>query len=155
MKKLAILLVFQMFFSAQTYATHIVGGAFAIQHVEGDRYLFRQIQYFDVVNGEPNAKDFQVVASIFRKKDNIFVQSVVMQLQSENYVPYTNPQCTNDKLVTNRLVYSGEYILNPELFSDPQGYYMVWERCCRNNIINNIVGPERTGQTFYIEFPPI
>ena len=141
--------------SVYASATHIVGGEFEILHLEGDRYLFRQIQYFDVINGNPEAKDQVINASIFRKRDNVFVTSVVMTYQSEKLVPYTNPQCTYDRLVTNRIVYMTEKTLDPQLFSDPDGYYMVWERCCRNNIITNIIRPDETGQTFYIEFPPI
>ncbi len=136
-------------------ATHIVGGEFEITHIEGDRYLFRQIQYFDVVNGNPQAKDFVINASIFRMRDNVFIRSIIMRLESESLVPYSNPVCTTDKLITNRLVYSAEVTLGPNLFSDPEGYYMVWERCCRNKIITNIIEPDATGQTFYIEFPPI
>ncbi len=138
-----------------SFATHIVGGEFEILHIEGDRYLFRQIQYFDVVNGNPQAKDFQINASIFRKKDNVFVRTVNLNYISESFVPYTNPICTNDQLVTNRIIYEAEVFLNPNLFSDPQGYYLVWERCCRNSIISNIVKPDETGQTFYLEFPPV
>jgi hypothetical protein len=144
-----------IFWCAYASATHIVGGEFEILHIEGDRYLFRQIQYFDVINGNPQAKDLQIDASIFRKRDNVFVRSIMMRYQTESLVPYTNPECTNDRLVTSRIVYTTEVILNPALFSDPEGYYMVWERCCRNNIITNIVRPDETGQTFYIEFPPI
>ena len=65
-------------FGAYASATHIVGGEFEILHIEGDRYLFRQIQYFDVINGDPDAKDQLINASIFRKRDNVFVKSVVM-----------------------------------------------------------------------------
>ena len=155
MKRLILISALHLILSNSLFATHIVGGEFEILHLEGDRYQFRQIQYFDVVNGDPDAKDLQINASIFRKRDNVFVRSVLMRYQTESYVPYTNPVCTNDKLVTNRIVYTTEVILNPTLFSDPQGYYMVWERCCRNNIINNIVKPDETGQTFYLEFPPI
>lgn len=144
-----------LLWSMALHATHIVGGEFEILHIEGDRYLFRQIQYFDVINGNPMAKDAQIDASIFRKRDNVFVRSVLMRYQTESLVPYTNPECTDSRLVTNRIVYSTEVTLNPALFSDPDGYYMVWERCCRNNIITNIVQPDQTGQTFYIEFPPI
>lgn len=141
--------------SGTSIATHIVGGEFEILHIEGDRYLFRQIQYFDVVNGNPQAKDQQINASIFRKSDNLFIRSVVMFYTTESLVPYSNPECTTDRLITNRIEYSAEVRLDPNLFSDPEGYYMVWERCCRNNIITNIVVPDETGQTFYIEFPPI
>jgi len=155
MKRVVLILAFLICITDISIATHIVGGEFEILHIEGDRYLFRQIQYFDVVNGNPEAKDQLVSASIFRKRDNVFVRSVVMPIKSESYVPYTNPACTNDRLVTNRIIYSAEVILDPALFSDAEGYYMVWERCCRNNIITNIVSPDQTGQTFYLEFPPI
>ena len=150
MKRFVLISTFFLFVSCVSLATHIVGGEFEVIHIEGDSYLFRQIQYFDVINGNPEAKDLEIAASIFRKRDNVFVRSVVMRYSTEKYVPYTNPECTNDKLVTNRIVYSTEVQLNPNLFSDPEGYYMVWERCCLNNIINNIVKPDETGQTFYL-----
>jgi hypothetical protein len=35
------------------------------------------------------------------------------------------------------------------------GYFIVWERCCRNDDINNIVDPGDTGMVFYLEFPPL
>ncbi len=155
MKRCVLILVWLLGVNLVSNATHIVGGEFEIQHIEGDQYLFRQIQYFDVVNGNPQAKDREIIASIFRKRDNVFIRSVLLPLRSENFVPYTNPVCTNDRLITNRLVYSAEIRLNASLFSDPGGYYLVWERCCRNNIINNIVNPDETGQTFYLEFPAI
>ena len=78
-----------------------------------------------------------------------------MRYEAESLVPYTNPACTNSRLVTNRIVYSTTIDLDPGSFSDPEGYYMVWERCCRNNIVTNIILPDQTGQTFYLEFPAI
>ncbi len=52
-------------------------------------------------------------------------------------------------------------ILSDSRFNDPQGYYIVWERCCRNYAITNIysenpdVSSRAAGQTFYLEFPPV
>lgn len=149
------ILLLGLFAFSKVSATHIVGGEFEMLHKVGYQYQFRQIQYFDVVNGDPRAKDQIINASVFRKRDNVFVRSIVMNYQNESLVPYTNPTCTNNRLVTNRIVYSKTVTLNPDLFDDPEGYYMVWERCCRNNIITNIVAPDKTGQTFYLEFPPI
>ncbi|MDZ7606319.1 MAG: hypothetical protein U5K79_12200 [Cyclobacteriaceae bacterium] len=154
MKKVVSLL-FLILCAQWAAATHIVGGEFEITHIQGDTYLFRQIQYFDVVNGEPLAKDNEIRASIFRKRGNLFVRTVTMRYRTESLVKYTNPECTDDRLITNRIVYSTEVTLDSTYFSDPEGYYMVWERCCRNNIITNIVLPDQTGQTFYLEFPAI
>lgn len=155
MKKIVLISSFHLLMCSLSLATHIVGGEFEMIHVEGDQYIFRQIQYFDVVNGNPEAKDQQINAYIFRKKDDVFVRSIIMNIQSESYVPYTNPACTYNRLITNRIVYSTTVKLNSNMFSDPDGYYLVWERCCRNDIISNIVAPDETGQTFYMEFPAI
>jgi hypothetical protein len=124
-------------------------------HIQDNLYRFRQIQYFDLVNGQPEARDWNVSAAIYRKRDNLFVQSVFMGRVDETPVAYTNPDCTYDKIATDRIVYSTLMELDPDLYSDPQGYYIVWERCCRNNVITNIKQPWQTGQTFYMEFPPI
>ncbi|MCC5928115.1 MAG: gliding motility-associated C-terminal domain-containing protein [Cyclobacteriaceae bacterium] len=141
--------------SGVSKATHIVGGEFEMLHVQGFTYQFKLIQYFDLVNGLPGAKDLSVNASVFRKRDNAYIRNIFMPLRAEEDVKYTNPECTIDRLQTRRLEYNGFFELNPSLFSDPQGYYIVYERCCRNNIITNIQRPDRTGQTFYLEFPPI
>ncbi|WP_460960732.1 gliding motility-associated C-terminal domain-containing protein [Spirosoma litoris] len=44
---------------------------------------------------------------------------------------------------------------NPADYNDPGGYYMTWQYCCRNGIIDNIKNPSLTGQTFYLEFPAL
>ncbi len=137
-------------------ATHIVGGEFEIIHIEGDRYMFRLIQYFDFINGNPNAEDLEINASIFRKSDNLLKRGVRMYQTVDTFVQYSNPSCSNDNVIsTKRIVYQTELTLDPEEYDDPEGYYLVWERCCRNNTITNIVDPENTGQTFYLEFPPL
>jgi len=114
--------------------------------------------YFDEVNGDPliltNPIDQQVVASIYRKRDRQFMQSVTLSKTTTSSVKYTNPNCTINKLSTLVLIFTGNLYLSEE-YSDPLGYYIVWERCCRNEIIDNIYFPEGTGQAFYLEFPPI
>ncbi len=70
-------------------------------------------------------------------------------------VPYTNPACAIGNLLVRRIYYAQEITLNRNLFSEQEGYYMVWERCCRNNIISNIVEPQNAGLTMYLEFPAL
>ena len=41
------------------------------------------------------------------------------------------------------------------MYDSPGGYYVVWERCCRNSTISNIIRPGGVGQAFYLEFPPV
>jgi len=136
-------------------ATHIVGGEFELIHIDGYRYHLRLIQYFDDVNGNPAAEDQEIRVRTFTKRDNSPIELITLRNLGSTYVPYTNIECTIDELVTRRIVYSAYITLSPDVYNDARGYYVAWERCCRNNIINNIRRPEATGQTFYLEFPPV
>ena len=55
-------------------------------------------------------------------------------------------------------MYTTTLELSPTEYNDPEGYYIAWERCCRNNFVNNInyQGQINTvGQTFFLQFPPV
>jgi hypothetical protein len=145
-------------------ASHIVGGEFELLHISGSNYRLNMILYFDKVNGNPQAKDQRVIASIFRKRDNVFMDDVSLTLVSDTSVPYTQVSCSDDGLVTSKIIYSSTLTLSPVTYNDPAGYYVSWQRCCRNYRIDNIYSenlvsdPTATryaGQTFYLEFPPV
>lgn len=141
--------------------SHIVGGEFELIHISGTSYRLNLIIYFDKLNGAPGAKDPNAAVSIFRKSDNLLVQSVLLLLDTEAFVDYTQPQCSHGEIVTNKLTYTALVELTPEKFGDAQGYYISWERCCRNYTITNIFsqnpqsGGISAGQTFYLEFPAV
>ncbi|MBY0433280.1 MAG: gliding motility-associated C-terminal domain-containing protein, partial [Cyclobacteriaceae bacterium] len=120
------------------------------------------VLYFDELNGAPGAKDGTARVSIFSKRTNQFLFSISLPLTSESAVNYTQPECSKGELVTKRLLYSSVITLDPDVFKDSQGYYVSWERCCRNYNIFNIYsedpnngGTRFAGQTFYLEFPPV
>ena len=142
-------------------ASHIVGGEFEVIHISGNTYRINLILYFDILNGSPGARDNNIVAAIYRKRDNQFMQNVSFDSPSETNVSYTQPECSRGEIVTSKLVYSTQVVLSDSRYNDPQGYYIVWERCCRNYTITNIysenpdVSSRAAGQTFYLEFPPV
>ncbi|MCU0418327.1 MAG: gliding motility-associated C-terminal domain-containing protein [Cyclobacteriaceae bacterium] len=155
-------LVLLIWLPAQAVASHIVGGEFELVHVAGSTYKLRLILYFDSINGLPGAKDGSVSVAIYRKRDHALIRSsVFLPLLSETRVPYTQIECTNGELVTYRLVYETTVTLSESTYNDPRGYYVTWQRCCRNYAIDNIfsqnpnLGPNYAGQTFYLEFPPV
>ncbi len=141
----------------KVYSTHIVGGEFELVYIQDYNYEIRLIQYFDHIHGNPGAEDDYLMAYIFRKRDNQYVYSIGLTNKGSEFVPYTNPECrkTGIQLQTRKITYTSELYLSPTVYNDPQGYYIVWERCCRNGIITNIREPEATGQAFYLEFPPV
>ncbi len=140
------------------WSTHIVGGEFELIHLQDFNYRLNLILYFDQVNGNPGAEDALLTPYIFRTRDNVFMDSVVLFNNNSTFVPYTQPNCAIGDLITRRILYTTVLELSPDRFDDPQGYYIAWERCCRNNFVNNInyFGQINTvGQTFFLQFPPV
>ncbi len=155
---LVILILFGLKVSA--FASHIVGGEFELLHKDGYNYQLNLILYFDLVNGSPGALDNLVTVYIYRKSDNRFMRQVTMPLMVRENVPYSNVACSEDFLRTARLLYTVPITLPPEEYGDPSGYYVAFERCCRNYLIDNIYSDIpgagiSAGQTFYMEFPPV
>jgi hypothetical protein len=151
-------------------ASHIVGGEFELVYVSGSSYRVNLILYFDKKNGQAGAKDQNITASIFRKRDNAHMMYVYLSKPTETLVEYTQPECIISELLTSKLVYTTLIDLPASDFDDPLGYYIVWERCCRNynevdnhdvliNIISEVPAgnndPNAAGQTFILEFPPV
>jgi hypothetical protein len=159
LKKLLILLAVSLPLYLQ--GSHIVGGEFELVHKENFIYTVRLILYFDVNHGSPGARDTIITSAIYRKSDNRFMMLVKMPLISETRVSYTQPKCSKGEIITNKMVYSADIALGESTYTDPQGYYLSWQRCCRNYEITNIYSEKPSeisksaGQTFYLEFPPV
>jgi gliding motility-associated-like protein len=152
MKNIYLLLLL-LFIFGRLSATHIVGGEIQVKY-QGNGHLFVLNLYFDAKNGNPNAEDDSVQVHIFNKANNRFVQSLWLPRNLRQNLIFSNPACTSNQISTRILRYARLFNLNTNNFSEPAGYYVVWERCCRNNVINNIDDPGGAGMTFYTEFPP-
>lgn len=141
-------------------ASHIVGGEFELIHLSDNTYRINLILYFDELNGLPGARDPNVTARIYRKRDNFLMRDVFLPTISDTPVKYTQPECSHGEIVTSKIIYSDVFLLPEGVYDDPEGYYLVWERCCRNYSITNVRSDDPTrgtyaGQTFYLEFPPV
>lgn len=158
MKQLYALLL-GILLTVPVHATHIVGGELSLQEVKNDPRYSHRLRlnlYFDAVRGSRNAIDNSVVIDFFRKSDFVLTTRIAMPLVRIEEVAYDYPICSRTSgLYTELYVYETLVSLNPLLLNDPKGYLLVWERCCRNNAINNIVGPGNAGMAFYAEIPPL
>lgn len=146
-------------FSAR--ASHIVGGEFELLYISGTTYRLNLILYFDEKFGAQGAKDAFADIRIFRKRDNVIMVNALRLLQTSlTPVHYTQPECSKGEIITSKLIYTNTINLSPDQFNDPEGYYVSWERCCRNYGIKNIFSDPpgagiTAGQTFYLEFPAV
>ena len=138
-------------------ASHILGGEIRMEATaEANRFSFSMIQFWDqtkltVANREPS-----VEILFYRKRDNQLVYRTSLPYVSSRNVNYQNQVCTGIRtLKTVEGTYNASVALNPADFSDSGGYYIVWERCCRNADIGNIREPGASGLVFYLEFPAL
>ena len=153
-----LLFVFFGLFPQLATATHIVGGEIELQYLGPGRTYSHRINlnlYFDDILGNPGANDQTVVLGIFRKRDGVFLSGIELPRVSSELINYSVPSCSVPDLRTRLIRYGLDVTLNPSAFNDPGGYYISWERCCRNNSISNIVNPGGAASAFYLEFPSI
>jgi len=159
--RVAVAIIFLLLAGLSARASHIVGGEFELIYISGDSYRLNLILYFDEKFGNQGAKDAFADVRIFRKRDNAIMFNAIRLFQTSlTNVLYTQPECSNGEIITSKLIYSTTITLSPQQFNDLQGYYVSWERCCRNygikNIYSDVPGAGiSAGQTFYLEFPPV
>lgn len=154
------LLVFFQFLVSISFASHIVGGEIEVVPLKnpvagsGTHQVTLSL-YFDAINGRTAAEDLSITLQIYRKRDLARMGNVTCPQVYRQPIKYVDPSCQKGDLSTLLMKYSSAVNLSAENFSDPEGYMIVWERCCRNTIITNIQNPSNVGMVFYTEFAPV
>ncbi len=140
-------------------ATHIVGGELSLQVLKNNPGATHQLTlnlYFDALRGNRGAIDPTVTVNVYRKRDLALVGQATIPLVSDVEIGYNYPICVKTSgLYTEHITYTDQVNFQNDLFNDAQGYILAWERCCRNNVITNIVNPAGAGIVFYLEMPPV
>jgi hypothetical protein len=154
--KCLITCVLLLFLGAGAWARHIVGGDIAISKrgtAAGDFTLTLTLIY-DEVLGTTDDKAF---ISIFRKSNNTRLEDFSLTRTLKQELPYTNARCVGSAAASRITLirYAADITLSSTTYNDPEGYYLAWEECCRNNTITNLQTPSKVGLAFYAEIPPI
>ena len=136
--------------TSQLKASHIVGGEIYYDNLGGNNYKITLKVYRDCFNGVPPL-DNPAFITIF-DKNGIVVDTFRIPLISQNNVP---PSINNPCIQTPNsvCVEEGIYVGTRNLPPKNGGYYVVYQRCCRNNSILNIVNPGNTGATYWEHIP--
>ncbi len=138
-------------------ARHIVGGEIRMEATAvTNRFTVTMVQFWDENTLTTGNRDGSAELLFYRKRDNQLMLKYTLPYISSRTVSYQNQACASFRsLSTTEGTYRSSILLNPADFSDPDGYYIVWERCCRNDDVNNILLPGSSGMVFYLEFPPL
>lgn len=146
--------------SLPTQANHIIGGDLSMQAVGTKPGLFRlQLnQYWDETQTLPGNRDPSITLLVFRKQNPTLIERINLSLRETLPLTFDNAACaTLRQLDFTQARYYENIQFDPNTYTDPGGYYIVWERCCRNNGLTNIntSGSDGVAMTFYLEFPPM
>lgn len=140
------------------WAAHIFGGDFSMTALATQgRYQLVLNVYADANTLTSLNTDPVVNVHIFRKRDNNFMVTFPLQQPINTSIVYQNEACAGSQgLRTIEVKYVLDVNLNPATYNDPQGYYVVWERCCRTDGVDNLQNRgQNVGMVFLFEFPPL
>lgn len=146
MKKL--LLIIFLLGSLPSFGFHIAGGDLTTEWLGGNNFRLRLTVYRDCSN--PNAAYFDptIIIGVYTKNGDVLQDSFHVDLTSVNALQLAGPGCANPPSVCME---QGDYIRNIQLPPSSGGYYLVWERCCRNSAVINLAQADQTPMLFYHE----
>ncbi len=146
---------------ASALAAHIRGGEMYYKYLgdgsqpNSSRYLITLKLYIDCNANSPGQLDTEVPFTVFSKPGNQQVNNVMAPMIKDEFIRYdpnSNPCITNPPIdVCYRLRYFSYTIELPNL---PDGYTIVFQRCCRIAGIQNVPTPsDNYGATYFCEIP--
>ena len=135
-------------------ASHIIGGEITYNCLGNNQYEIVLNVYRDCFYALPDADfDNPAAVGIFNPQGTL-IQSVAMPLfmVSDTLDGDVGDPCLfiPDDVCVERAVYKKTVTL----FAQPGGYILTYQRCCRNQTINNIADPDQTGATYSVELTP-
>ncbi len=146
-----ILLLLFLICQIKSFATHIVGGEITYTYLGNFNYEIRLLVYRDCFNG---LAGFDLPAKITVYDDASQVLDVI---DIGTFTQVNLPNTINNPCITapsNICYQRAEYVI-PSQFLPPiqGGYYLVYQRCCRNGTIVNLNNPGDQGATFMEHIP--
>ena len=144
-----ILICFLLGFRAS--ATHIVGGEMTYQYLGANQYEIKLKLYIDCFNGNPSAiaQDAYANVTIFEGDSGKYLPSLCQSILRDAPVRVSKTNYNCIKISPNACVDAYEYIKVVTLPPIKGGYYLSFQRCCRNNTIVNLINPLSTGENIW------
>ncbi len=137
-------------------ANHVLGGEFRLAPADGgNRYTLSMLIFWDETQLSFANRDPYADVMIYRKRDNRLMQGVRLPFVSDRSIAYPNQDCATSSFQTLEARFSKIIEMDAGTYNDADGYYVVWERCCRSAGLSNLIDPGSTGLAFYLEFPPL
>lgn len=150
--RLLLPVIFCFFEINEARATHIIGGEITYKCLGNQQYEITLVVFRDCYNGNPQAFfDDPASIGIFDKNWGLLDQLLIpfeTSLNDTLDVVLSNPcLAAPPDVCVHTTTYKGVV----QLPFQPGGYRLVYQRCCRNTLIQNIVDPLDVGASFITE----
>ncbi|MBM78247.1 MAG: hypothetical protein CL846_07180 [Crocinitomicaceae bacterium] len=148
-----LLFIISCFFSINIFGTHIIGGDIHVEWTSANTYNIKLRLYRDDVNGLPTATmPTSVSVGVYQIGTNSQTAILTLPRTSLTYVNLGDPCYTPDQNVVH--IEEGIFELSSVTIPNySQGYYLQYENCCRNAVIDNLSVPDSYGISLYAEIP--
>lgn len=148
MKKFS-LFVLSCLLSISGFSTHIVGGEIYYDYLGNNNYKITLKVYRDCFNGQA---PFDNPASIgVYDMSGVLKNHLLVTHNGVNQVPFSLNPCIVPPM--NVCVEEAIYDTIVNLPPIAGGYDLVYQRCCRNGTILNLVNPGNVGSTYFAHIP--
>lgn len=156
LSKRFLYLILCVHFCCVGLATHIVGGEMIYDKLSGNSYRITLKVYRDCFNGVPpfdglpnsSGGTAPAIITVYQTNGSILFGSFDIGAPVITNIP---PSINSPCIITpnNVCVEEGIYTYTLNLPPIAGGYDVIYQRCCRNNTILNLVNPGGTGSTYY------
>ena len=157
---LAVVTIVCMLLATDTLqATHVVGGDLYYQCLGNNNYRITFEMRRDCFNGAADAEfDDPARIAVYDGEGNL-VQSIGRFGQIQ--IPFSSSDTLNEILTSECQVFGEDVCVHTTTYEkivnlpfSETGYVLVYQRCCRNNTLNNIIEPLEQGATYSVELTP-
>ncbi len=165
----AILVILLFFaFVEKNWALHIIGGEMTYVCIGEDPnnpgsnlYIITMKVYRDCYgagagfDSAPGSGTTATVSVFKGSSNNPFISTISLDAP---VVTDIDPTMDNNPCLvipSNVCVEEGVYTFQVSLPIDTQSYHLVYQRCCRNQTISNLVNPDDAGSTYTVEITPM
>jgi len=155
LRKFFLVLCIALTYSFSAKSSHIIGGEINLVHIAKDSFRLSLHVFYDEVNSVSDIVDNQVEIYAFSEATSQVVETFTLPKNLDRELPYTSIRCRLGNFITREVIYSKIIKLDSTKYDQSAGYYLTWEQCCRNGVIDNIENPEDMGITVSLDFPSL
>ena len=157
MRRLLLLALCLLFLLPESTAKHIIGGEITYECLGDNLYRFTMRVYRDDTCTNCGVLDPQAAIGVFNCDYNNCFSSdleLILRPRLEGVTNIEPPEFECSRAPDNIRVEEGLYIFEERLPLSDESYHIVYQRCCRNVTINNILVPGEVGGTYTVEITP-